>query len=429
MKTVRAERSKVDGVVEAPPSKSYTHRAFAIATLSTEKTTIRNPLISRDTAATITASQMLGAKITEGKGFYEVVGARRFRTPENVIDVMNSGTTLRLYTGLSTLVEKGYTVLTGDESIRRRPMGPLLQSLNEIGAECWSTRENETAPVVVKGGKRIGGATSIKGTESSQYVSSLIITGLGAHDEINIEVRDELVSKPYVEATVEMVGLFGGEVSRKGFEVFRVWPQNLRGVDFRVPGDFSSAAFIVAAAHLTEGRITVKNLSTELPQADSKIVEIVKLFGSDAYFTGDGLVVEGGRRHVDAEVVLTDCPDLLPVTAVIAAVNDGETRIRGVAHARLKESDRVSTTATEIRKLGVHVEEHRDGLTIRGSPKAAGGVALETYGDHRLFMAFTVLGLALDKGLIITGAESADVSYPNFLKDLRTIGAKITENL
>ncbi|MDW8063533.1 MAG: 3-phosphoshikimate 1-carboxyvinyltransferase [Candidatus Caldarchaeum sp.] len=426
MKTALVSCSKVEGAVEAPPSKSYTHRAFAIATLTSEKTTIHNPLISRDTIATITASQMLGATIREKGGVYEVVGLRRFRTPDNVIDVMNSGTTLRLYTGLSTLVEKGYTVLTGDESIRRRPMAALLQSLNEIGAECWSTKQNGAAPVVVKGGNRIGGATTIKGTESSQYVSSLLVTGLNAHDQITVHVKDELVSKPYVEATIQMVKLFGGQIDRKGFEIFRTWPQTLHGIDFTVPGDFSSAAFIAAAAHLTQGRVIVKNVSETLPQADSKIVEIVKRYGSDAYFTDDGLVIEGGRRHVDADVVLTDSPDLLPVTAAIAAVNDGVTRIRGVAHARLKESDRISTVASEIRKLNIEVEEHDDGLTIHGSSKTAGGVAVDTYGDHRLFMAFTVLGLALEKGLAVKGAESADVSYPGFLTDLKALGAKIT---
>ncbi|MCS7133756.1 MAG: 3-phosphoshikimate 1-carboxyvinyltransferase [Candidatus Caldarchaeum sp.] len=427
MRTVFVRKSLVEGVVEAPPSKSYTHRAFAIASLCTEKTVINNPLISRDTAATINASQMLGVQITKKENSYEVVGRRKFTTPENIIDVMNSGTTLRIYTGLSTLVEKGYTVLTGDESIRRRPMQPLLQSLNDVGAETRSTRENGKAPIIVKGGNRIGGRTSIKGTESSQYVSSLLLTGLGADDEVIVEVRDELVSKPYVEATVHMVRVFGGDISRKGFEEFRSWPQSLRGTVFTVPGDFSSAAFIAAAAHLTNGHIHIKNLTEEFPQADSEIVKILRHYGSEIRFVSGGLDVWGGRRDVDAEIVLTDCPDLLPVTAAVAAVNEGETRIRGVAHARFKESDRVASVASEIRKLGVDVEEHADGLTIRGSSKTEGGVVVDSHDDHRLFMAFTVLGLALEKGLYVTGAESADVSYPSFLTDLKNIGAKISE--
>ncbi|MEM1948554.1 MAG: 3-phosphoshikimate 1-carboxyvinyltransferase [Candidatus Caldarchaeum sp.] len=427
MKTIYVARSRVEGEVEAPPSKSYTHRAFALASLITEKTTIHNPLLSRDTHATINASRMLGVKIEQKQKSFEIMGLRRFQTPDNVIDVMNSGTTLRIYTGLAALVEKGYTVFTGDESIRRRPMAPLLQSLKQIGAECWSTRENGRAPIVVKGGNKIGGHTLIKGTESSQFVSSLLITGLAADDEITVTIEDELVSRPYVEATVEMIRFFDGEISREDFREFRVWPQNLAGKDFVVPGDFSSAAFMAAAAHVTEGRIVVKNLSTRFPQADAKIVEILRLFGSDVQFTSEGLVVEGRRNPANVEVVLTDCPDLLPVTAAVAAINDGITIIKGVAHARLKESDRISTVASNIRKLGVKVEERVDGLTIEGPSKTQGRVTVDSYGDHRLFMAFTVLGLGLEKGLSIVDPGSADVSYPSFLSDLKKIGAKISE--
>ncbi|MEM4458542.1 MAG: 3-phosphoshikimate 1-carboxyvinyltransferase [Candidatus Caldarchaeum sp.] len=425
MTSVHVEPSRLTGVVEAPPSKSYTHRVFSLASLCTEKTIIHNPLISRDTQATINAAKMLGAEIVEKPGAYTVVGRRRFKTPDNIIDVMNSGTTLRIYTGLATLVEKGYTVLTGDESIRRRPMAQLLEALNQIGAECWSTRGNGSAPVIVKGGNRITGTAKIKGDESSQYVTSLLLTGLAAHGDIEIQVMEELVSKPYVDATVKMVEVFGGEIRRRGYEWFRASPQELRGVEFTVPGDFSSAAFIAAAAHLTQGQVTIKNLSTQYPQADEKIVEIIKLYGSEANYTSEGLFVEGGRNNADVEVVLRDAPDLLPVTAVIAAVNDGQTRIHGVAHARLKESDRVTLTAAELRKLGVEVEELADGLLIHGNPRIKGGVAVDGHGDHRLFMAFTVLGLALEKGLIVKGAESADVSYPAFLQDLTKLGARI----
>jgi len=418
--------SRVEGEVEAPPSKSYTHRAIALASLSTEQTTIRKPLLSRDTLATINASRALGVDVTTLENTVAVRGIGGFRCPDDVINVENSGTTLRIYTGLAALVGKGYTVLTGDESIRKRPLGPLLKALNQLGVECWSTRENGRAPVVVKGGCYIGGHCKIVGGESSQYITSLLITGLAANEKVVVEVEGELVSKPYVDATVRMVEIFGGSIAKKEYGLFEVQPQTLHGIEFTVPGDFSSAAFIVAAAHLTKGHAKITNLTTSLPQADAFILKIAEMLGSEVV-EGDGYVeVYGGESDVDVDIKLTDSPDLLPITACMAAMNNGEVKIHGVAHARLKESDRIAAVASELRKLGVEVEETQEGLVVKGSRKLEGGILLDSHGDHRLFMAFAVLGLALPAGLKVAGAESADVSYPAFLDDITRIGGKIT---
>ncbi|MEM2095282.1 MAG: 3-phosphoshikimate 1-carboxyvinyltransferase [Candidatus Caldarchaeum sp.] len=422
---VSTKPSKIDGVVEAPPSKSYTHRAVALASLADGKTTIRRPLISRDTKASINASRMLGVRIAEQQDLLMVESDGRLRCPDDVINVENSGTTLRIYTGLSALAEDGYTVLTGDESIRRRPVGPLLKSLRDLGVDCWSTRGSGTAPVVVKGGGVAGGATSIKGSESSQYITSLLLTGLAASRRVDINIEGELVSKPYVEATIKMVEVFGGKVEREGFNRFAVNPRKLTGVDFTVPGDFSSAAFIIAAAHLTQGYVKITNLDTSMPQADSMILRVVEVFGSRVVRGDRWVEVFGEAGDVDVELQLTNNPDLLPVVAATAVLNRGTTRLYGVAHARLKESDRISTVARELRKLGVEVLEQHDGLVIEGRRDVDGGVVLDSHGDHRLFMAFTVLGLAVGKGLKVVGAESADVSYPTFLQDLRKAGASI----
>ena len=418
--------SVVSGVLAAPPSKSYTHRSVALATLSAEKSTIRNPLLSRDTLATVHASEMLGAEVQKAGDRLVLVGPEKMRCPDDVVNVENSGTTLRIYTALSALTPTGYTVLTGDDSIRRRPVGPLLKSLNELGVECWSTRGTGTAPVVVRGGCRIGGRTVIKGGESSQYITALILMSLRASDAVEVVVEGELVSKPYVEATLRMVELCGCRVGREGFSRFWVEPQKVGGTDFTVPGDYSSAAFMVAAAHLTDGTVKIQNLDNTLPQADAYILKLAEAFGSKVLVEDRAVTVHGGRREVSMEVSLRDCPDLLPVTAVMAACNTGRVVIKDVAHARLKESDRVSSVAGELRKLGVRASETEDGLTIEGKGMVEGGVTVDSHGDHRLFMAFTVLGLATRKGLKISGAESADVSYPGFLDDLRKIGAEIT---
>ncbi len=417
--------STIEGVVEAPPSKSYTHRAVALASLTEEKSIIRKPLISRDTRATIKASKMLGVETSLKQDILTVKGLRTFRCPNDVINVENSGTTLRIYTGLSAYVEEGYTVLTGDESIRRRPIGPLLKSLKDLGVECWTTRVSGTAPIIVKGGGVVGGETSIKGSESSQYITSLLLTGLNASKHVMVSVEDELVSKPYVEATLKMADLFGANIVREGFEHFIIIPQNLHGTDFTVPGDFGSAAFIIAAAHLTGGRVKITNLDTSMPQADSLILDVAKILGSKVKVVNGWIEVEGRFEEVEADFRLTDSPDLLPVVAVMAVLNNGVVRLHGVAHARLKESDRIAAVATELRKLGAEVVEQKDGLIIKGVRNIEGGVILDSHNDHRLFMAFTVLGLALKKGLKIVGEESVDVSYPSFVQDLKKLGAKI----
>ncbi|MEM4297093.1 MAG: 3-phosphoshikimate 1-carboxyvinyltransferase [Nitrososphaerota archaeon] len=415
--------STVSGTVTAPPNKSYTHRAVAIASLIPERSKISNPLLSRDTRATINAAKMLGASIEMDEHDLSIVGMERFTCPNDVIDVENSGTTLRIFTALSALVERGYTVLTGDDSIRRRPVQPLLEALNMLGVECWSTRGSGTAPVVVRGGGIRGGRARIIGWESSQYVTSILISSLRAASQVHVEVEGSVGSRPYIDATIKTVEEFGGRIAREGYSSFEVVEQHLRGSTFHVPGDFGAASFMVAAAQLTEGELYIRNLEERLPQADAAIVRYVEMMGGKLNYVNGGLQVRGGRSGLDLTIDLSDSPDLLPVLAVMAANRPAITTLRGVAHARLKESDRVGSIATQLSRLGLSVKELDDGLVVRGSEMIEGDVTLDSYGDHRLFMAFTVLGLACRNGLTVTGAESADVSYPRFLEDLGKCGA------
>jgi len=417
--------SQLSGTVSAPPSKSYTHRAVGIATLAPEESRIYNPLLSRDTRASIKASKMLGAKVELDESVLAVTGGEKLSSPPDVINVENSGTTLRIYTALSAHVERGYTVLTGDDSIRRRPIQALLDSLRNLGVECWTTRETGTAPVIVRGGGIRGGRTSIIGWESSQYVTAILIAGLGSSDKITLKVEGKIVSRPYIDATIKTIEHFGGHVMREGYSIFEVMGQKLHGGEFHVPGDFGAASFMVAAAYLTEGEIHIRHLDSTLPQADSAIVSYTEMMGGHVTYREDGLYVRGGRSDIPVTLDLSDSPDLLPVLAAMAALRPSTTILKGVAHARLKESDRVGALASQLAKLGVDVRELEDGLIINGREKLEGGVTLDSYGDHRLFMAFTALGLACKKGLTVLGAESADVSYPNFLDDLRACGGKV----
>lgn len=416
---VRAER--VSGEVRAPPSKSYTHRAIAAALLAPGKSRIHNPLYSRDTEATINAARLFGATLQPKKDEVEVEGVERPKTPEDIIDAMNSGTTLRIMTCIAGLTERGYTVLTGDESLRKRPMQPLLDALSQLGVRAWSTKLDGTAPVIVEGGG-MGGECSIRGDISSQFVSGLLIAGPAAEKSLTISIEGELVSRPYIDATTAVLRLFGAEVEREGYSRFKTEPSGYRPAAFTVPGDYGLAGFIMAAPLMAGGWVRVAGLNPKLPQADYRLVSVLREMGADVR-EGEGVVEVGEAPLAGIDVDLRDAPDLLPIVAVLAAVAEGETRIGGVAHARFKESDRIHTIATELSKASIHVREAPDGLIIgAGKPRRA---RLDPKGDHRLFMAFTLLSLASGGLIEVSDPESASVSYPNFLDDLELLGCEV----
>lgn len=423
---VRVEPSKLHGDVTAPPSKSYTHRAAALATLSEGVSNVTNPLLSRDTIATIDACRALGAEISKGRDL-AVEGRLPLKTPDDVINVENSGTTLRIVTSVAALTPKGYAVLTGDDSVRRRPMRPLLDALRTIGVRCWSTRSNGCAPIIVEGGGIQGGEVTISGEISSQFVSSLLIAAPLARRETVVRIKGRCVSRPYLDATLKTIQLFDGSVTEESPGGFRIPPrQKYSPRSFRVPGDFSSASFILAAGALTGGVVSVDGFDFSLPQGDSVIIDILRSMGAEVSVEAERgrVTVRGGGALKGGEFNLVDTPDLLPVVAVLACRAGGRTVIRGVKHARFKETDRVSVLARELPKLGVSVEEKEDGLSVTGSPRLK-ECTLDSHGDHRMAMIFSIAGFASEYGCWVDGFESVDVSYPGFKEDIRSVGGNL----
>lgn len=419
--------STLSGVVQAPPSKSYTHRAFAAALLAEGESIVEGPLLSKDTLATMRACKMLGAGVKE-TGASAVVSGGELRLPDDVIDAENSGTTLRFFTAISSLAPSGYVILTGDESLRKRPMYPLLEALKQAGVGCWSARGDGCAPVIVRSGGFRGGRVRIKGEVSSQFISALLLASVKAKEKSSIWVEGRVVSRPYIDATIEVLKKYGFSLRRRGYSFFEVEPEQTGSpTRFQVPGDFGSASFILAGAHLTGGRVMVKNLNLELPQADRKILDILKRIGSKVEVGRDTVTVYGAGGGGGGEFILTDSPDLVPVVAVLAAKSEEETVIRGVEHAKLKESDRLSATACELAKLGVRVQVTQEGLRIKGMKKLEGGIELDSHSDHRLFMALAILAASTEKGCVIEGAEWAAISYPQFLSHLKMLGVEIEE--
>ena len=419
--------SQLGGTVRCPSSKSYTHRAVFLAALSEGESRIYDPLISRDTLSSISTCEALAQEILYEGSSLRVIGTP-LKTPDTVIDSGNSGTTIRIAISVCSLIKSGYSVLTGDSSLRTRPMGPLLSSLRGLGVDCFSTKLDGTAPIVVKGGGMKGGNVTINGSISSQFVSSLLIAAVLATNDVSIGVEGDQVSRPYILSTLATMEKFGINV-KHDYELrnFNVKSSRYTPGIFHVPSDLSSASMLVAAGILVgKDKIQLSGLNFDLPQGDSKIFNIVEQMNGRVVVdkVGGNLLVEESEKLEGGEFNLRDSPDLLPVVSILALKAKSPVVINGISHARFKETDRVSNIATELRKLGVTVAETHDSIAIQ-SPVVLKNASLESFDDHRLFMALSIASLLTDHSTV-NGAESVDVSYPSFLDDLTKMGANIS---
>jgi len=423
MTLLRVRPSRLEGEVTAPPSKSYTHRAFAVGLLAKGESKITNPLLSFDTQATIDTIKILGAKVTQHNDVWHVIGTGGSLKPSaNLIDVKNSGTTIRLMTAIASLSPKPIG-LTGDESIRARPMGPLIEALERLGAKAKCERPGGKPPVVVGGGLK-GGDVEISGAISSQFISGLLLACPYAREDVELRVT-ELRSKPYVEMTLEMLDLAGAKIKRSSDLTEFTIPgrQVLRPLEFDVPGDFSSAAFLLGAAALAGVAVRVNNLNIRGVQGDKRIVDLLREFGAEVKVKGKVVEVSSsGLTGIEADC--GDNPDLVPVLAVLGAVADGTTVLTNIPHLRYKETDRIRALGTELSKLGARIEERQDELRIRGV-KQLKGAKLNSYDDHRMAMALAVAGLVAKGETIVDGAEFISVSYPGFVEDMRKLGTQM----
>ncbi|WMW25500.1 3-phosphoshikimate 1-carboxyvinyltransferase [Methanolobus sediminis] len=420
---VSVSTSKVNGEVFAPPSKSYTHRAITIAALS-DDCVIHRPLMSADTLASIRAAEALGASIEKYEDRIHVKGVNgKPHVPNNVIDVANSGTTLRFMTAVSALTN-GVTVLTGDSSIRNRPNQPLLDVLNKLGVEAYSTRGNGCAPIVVRGGLK-GAITTIDGSISSQFISALLIACPLTTQSTTLSIKGEMKSRPYVDVTMELIEQAGAEILvEEGNTIKFIIPANQRYnlKEYTVPGDFSSASYLLAAAAVTGSTVIVKNLFPS-KQGDIEIIEVLERMGAKIAWDKEKGVAEitgNGLQATTFDAGAT--PDLVPTIAVLAACADGTTVIENAEHVRYKETDRLHAMAMELTKMGISVREEPDQLTITGGTLR--GAELHGWHDHRIIMALTIAGMVAGDTVIDT-AEAVDISFPNFFEVMKELGAAV----
>lgn len=425
MEAVTVRKSILSGLIDCPPSKSYTHRAIVVSSLAEGKSLITNPLRSRDTNATLLACKMLGVDINDRPNQIMISGRNGFEPPNDIINVENSGTTLRFLTPMSALVKKGYTVITGDKSIRRRPMNPMIQALGKVGVECYSTRLNGFAPILVKGGGIRGGTTTLSGAISSQFLSGLLISGIYAKSDLEIEIEGRQVSRPYIDSTIAIMKEFGISIKSSEYSFFSVKEGRYKSTSFNVPGDFSAAALLLSAGAMLADELIVSGLDFSLPQGDSRIVEFLERLGARIRKdVGRGRVcISRCESFEGGEFDLSDTPDLLPAISILSLKSRKPIKVIGISHARFKETDRPGIIASELSKLGLEIKMKNDELLLNktGELKRA---CLDAHDDHRLFMSFVIAAMLTD-GSVIRGADSVDVSYPKFLVELKKIGGNI----
>lgn len=401
----------VRGNIVAPPSKSQTQRAIFLSSLAFGRSMIRNPLLCEDTYSMINAMRSFGAQVDERGGDLYISGGL-LRAPQT-IDCGNSGTTLRFLTAFCSLFHKPIT-LTGDASLSKRPMQPLLDALTQLGAEC------SEGPITVKGPIK-GGDTVINGETSSQYVSALMMTAPFLENGLRIHVEGDLVSRPYITMTEDMMSKFNVPVYYEG-NVIRVEYNGYRPAMLDIPGDYSSAAYPMTAAALA-GNVSVYGLETNCFQGDMAITKILRDAGAETSRVSNATVVRQcalSGRTVD----ISSTPDLFPILAVLFSTASGQSKLYGAPHLRFKESDRIKSTVEMLRKLGADISEEEDGCTINGVPRLKGGT-VDSHGDHRIAMAAAVASLVADGPVTVENSECVSVSYPNFNNDMRSIGMKV----
>ena len=425
---VTISQSRVAGRVRAPPSKSYTHRAILAAGYS-DAATVRDPLVSADTRATMRAVDAFGGTVDRGDGAVAVVGFDGHpAVPDDVIDCENSGTTTRLVTACGALAD-GLSVITGDGSLRSRPQGPLLDAIRQLGGRAESTRGNGQAPLVV-GGAVDGGRVSIPGDVSSQYITALLMAGAVTESGVEIQLETALKSAPYVDITIEVLADFGIETERttEGFRVDGGQSYHPTGGEYAVPGDFSSMSYLLAAGAVAaaDGEAVVVEGARPSAQGDSAIVEVLDSMGASVAWDREAGEITVRRASLSGTTVgVGDTPDLLPTIAAVGAVADGDTIIENCEHVRYKETDRVEAMAAELSKLGASVTEKQDRLTVHGGESDLTGARVDGRGDHRIVMSLAVAGLAADGETVIEEAEHVDVSFPEFFDALSSLGVDV----
>ena len=416
----KVEKSKIKGEINCPSNKSYTHRGIFLASLAGNNSKVENALLSADTKATIEACEKFGAVIELNDSDIIVKKSIKIGTNVPEINTENSGTTIRIAVGIASLFSEEIT-LTGDASLQKRPMQPLLDALSSIGAKCSSTNGNP--PIKIKG-SIIGGDIRIPGNLSSQFISSLLISAPLTKNGINLTIEGDLVSKPYLDATIATMKKFGVSVKTLiPYKKYNITPQIYKNTIFSVPIDFSSLALLLSFTVLNGEDVVIKGSMGNLPQGDKAFIDFLEQLGVSVTINDNEIKIKSPEKLKGGKFDLRNSPDLLPPLAILSLISSKPIEIVNVKHARLKETDRIAILARELPKIGIKVDEKEDGLILESSDSLT-GAKLDSENDHRLFMAFCIAGTYIGN-CIVTDSKSVEVSYPNFIEEMNRLGAKI----
>lgn len=408
----------LEGCVRVPGSKSLTNRALLLAALANGTTKITNALFSDDSLYFASALQTLGFNLTlnpEHSCMLVEGLSGTIPTPKANLFVGNAGTAARFLTAFLTLGKGEYT-LDGDARMRERPIGDLLDALGQLGADLSALNPQPCAicpPLKIIASGLQGGKVRVAGNISSQYLSALLMVAPYARTPVEIEVSTELNSKPYVDMTLGVMADFGIAVERDDYQSFRIKPGHYSSLEnYLVEADASAASYFFAAAAICGGRVRVEDIRRESKQGDIRFLDILAEMGCGVTETAAYIEVTGANELRGLDVDMRDIPDTAQTLAAAAPFASSPTRIRGIASARVKETDRISATCTELRRLGVRVDEHQDGMTIYpcGNVQPA---CVQTYNDHRMAMSFALIGLRA-AGISIADPGCVSKTFPNF---------------
>lgn len=414
-------KSPVKGRIRPPGSKSLTNRALIIAALSKGPSRLTGVLDSRDTRVMIDSLRRLGIAVRQdvAKCTLEIEGCSGVIPAESAdLWLENSGTSIRFLTALCTLGRGEYR-LDGNARMQERPISDLVEALNHLGANVRCEQPTGCPPLVVQSEGLPGGKTRVAGNLSSQYLSALLMTAPCASSAVKIEVEGDLVSLPYIDMTLKVMSDFGVTVENHDFHQFSVSPQQYQASNYEVEPDASAASYFFAAAAVTGGEVTVEGLSGHSLQGDVRFVDALEQMGCRVNWQEDRITVSGGKLQ-GVDIDMNEISDTAQTLAAVAVFAEGPTRIRNVAHMRVKETDRVTALVTELRRLGISVEEALDGLTIHPGPIEPATV--ETYDDHRMAMSFALIGLRVP-GIRIADPGCTAKTYPHFFDDLQRLCA------
>jgi len=417
--------SAFKGEVTVPGSKNYTSRYIWLSALTEGESTITSPALNDDARSLIECCRKLGAKINIERNVLRVKGFGRHGREVQTLDPGNGGLVLRLLLAYGLFLSTTRYVSSYPESLGKRPQGDLVDALRELGAEVEDNRG--CLPIVIHGQKLLAKRdVTLSGRVSSQFATALLLVAplLGG---LTLRINQPLSSRPPLATTIRVMAEAGIKVEADWEHLRFVVPAgSYRSASYRVPGDYPGASALLAAAAIQESHVVLKRLLLDDVQGERAVIPYLQKMGVEIIPGPEGVLVKGGQPLKAQDFSGEEATDAVLSMAAVAACGEGRSRFMRVGNLRWKESDRISDFARELKKIGVKVEEYPEEFSITGNPKGyEGGVSIDAHHDHRIIMACSALALRTKQGLTIDGAEHVSKSYPDFFKDLASLGANV----